>query len=62
LTWHEDKKRIVIMDFNCQDNQKIVIESNFSFSKEAVPGGTLLGRAAELSGLSKWDFIEYLNE
>jgi len=36
LTWYEDKKRLVIMDFNCQNNQKIVIESNYSLSKEGL--------------------------
>ncbi len=27
---------LVIMDFNCQNNHKIVIESNYSLSKEGL--------------------------
>jgi len=44
LFWHgrNIEKKFVMVDFSCQYNQKIVIESNFSFSKEAVPGGTLV--------------------
>ena len=40
--WQEYRKEVCSGGFSCQNNQKIVIESKFSSSREAVPEETLV--------------------